>query len=152
MGSAWGSAIHGAMGLCLPSEAISVLHGLPARSQQHRRTKGGGQAAKPRPALPGIHLPHHGHPAWGLCAPSGWEVMGILSYLPSFLGRGGGKTDSSWLLSARAPPGRGTRILKGGDTSLCFTSSPDLGDQKEVLESLELKLWMVLNHYLGAGN
>lgn len=78
--------------------------------------------------------------------------MGILSYLPSFLGRGGGKTDSSWLLSARAPPGRYTCILKGGDTSLCFTSSPDLGDQKEVLESLELKLWMVLNHYLGAGN
>lgn len=103
----------GQWGHCLPSEAVPVLHDLPAGSQQHRGAEGGSQAAQPRPALPGIHLPYHGHAAWtSLSASPGREVRGSPPLHPKSFhrgGRGGAGLTLTWLLSAlfwaRAPPG-----------------------------------------------
>lgn len=104
------------MGFYLHSEAIPILHDLPARSQQHRGAEGGGQAAKQRPALPGIHLSHHGHPAWGLCTSPGRKVMGTPPLPPMFLGGAAGRSDSPSSSLLEHCWGRDALILKGGDT------------------------------------
>lgn len=81
-----GELFMGPRGHHLPSEAVPVLHDLPAGSQQHGGAEGGGQAAEPRPALPGIYLPHHGDSAWTtLGASPRWKMMGFPSCLPSLL-------------------------------------------------------------------
>lgn len=75
-----------AHGFPLPSEAVPVFHDLPAGCQQHGGAKGGGQEAQPGPALPRIHLPHHGKPARSAVGGSaGWEVMRGPPLLPRSL-------------------------------------------------------------------
>lgn len=84
----WREAAHGHP---LPSEAVPVLHDLPAGCQQHGGAKGSGQEAQPGPALPRVHLPHHGKPARSpLGGSPGWKVMSGPPLPPrSFLSGGG---------------------------------------------------------------
>lgn len=129
----------GPRGHRLPSEAVPVLHDLPAGSQQHGGAEGGGQAAQPRPALPGVHLPHHGDPAPArspLCASPGRKVMGAPPLPPpsQFLIPGWGREGTAGGgpalpgSSARAPPRGGQPHLKGqGATSLTLTLDPTFG-------------------------
>ena len=101
----------GPWGHHLPSEAVPVLYDLPAGRQQYGRAEGGSQAAQQGPALPRVHLPHHGHAAWSpLCASPGGKVMGTPPLAPQGLPhwgqrRGRGRPNSTRFLSARAPPG-----------------------------------------------
>lgn len=139
----WGHALMegrlfmGPWGRRLPSEAVSVLHDLPAGSQQHGGAEGGGHAAEPRPALPRVHLPHHGDSAWtSLGASPGWKVMGSLPCLPglSWVGAGKGpwrEADPPWLLSAalwaRVPPRASLTLRDRSAASLAPAPAPPLG-------------------------
>lgn len=111
-----GRLFMGPWGHRLPSEAVSVLHDLPAGSQQHGGAEGGGQAAEPRPALPRVHLPHHGDSAWtSLGASPGWKVMGRPPCLPglSWVGPGQGPCGGRLTLPGFSQLSSGPELRRG---------------------------------------
>ncbi|XP_023611638.1 pleckstrin homology domain-containing family D member 1 isoform X3 [Myotis lucifugus] len=90
------------------NDTVPVLHDLPAGSQQHRGAEGGGQAAEPRPALPGIHLPHHGDPARTILSAASSSGRKVMAVLPA----------------SRVFPGWGWEDVQGEADYLASLSSP----------------------------